>query len=139
MNSNPKGDKIRYFYEANAFKDSKLIYPQHEAINKIGHGNIYRFTVGLHIHVPIFNDFSTSKEIKEISQDLGFKDPRILQSMLIFKMAKIGGEVPSHQDNTFIYTVPDSTIGFWYCMEDCTIDNGCMEFLPGSHTLNVCK
>jgi ectoine hydroxylase-related dioxygenase (phytanoyl-CoA dioxygenase family) len=59
--------------------------------------------------------------------------------MLIFKNARIGGEVPAHQDSTFIYTNPDSTVGFWYTLQDATEENGCMEFWPGSHSLEISK
>lgn len=131
MNSHEKGDKVRYFYEPNAFKEDTLIVERDKAINKIGHG--------LHIQENIFNEFSTSAEIQDIAFKLGFKDPRILQSMLIFKMAKIGGEVPAHQDSSFIYTNPDSTIGFWFTLQDATVENGCMEFFPGSHSLPISK
>ncbi|KAI0232252.1 hypothetical protein L0F63_005567, partial [Massospora cicadina] len=53
--------------------------------------------------------------------------------MLIFKQPRIGGAVPPHQDSTFLYTEPHSAIGFWIPSEDCTEDNGCLYFYPGSH------
>ncbi|KAI8909815.1 hypothetical protein EDD86DRAFT_206303 [Gorgonomyces haynaldii] len=53
--------------------------------------------------------------------------------MLIFKQPEIGGEVPGHIDSTFLYTNPLSAVGFWIALEDCTLENGCMWFAPGSH------
>ena len=41
--------------------------------------------------------------------------------------------MPSHNDSTFLYTDPPSAIGFWFALEDCTLENGCLSFLPGSH------
>jgi phytanoyl-CoA hydroxylase len=55
--------------------------------------------------------------------------------MYIFKPPKIGGEVVCHQDSTYIYTEPESCVGFWFALEDATIDNGCMQFIPGGHRL----
>ena len=41
--------------------------------------------------------------------------------------------MPSHQDSTFLYTNPPSAVGFWIALEDATVGNGCLSFLPGSH------
>jgi hypothetical protein len=57
----------------------------------------------------------------------------IIQSMLIFKHAKIGGEVDIHQDGSFLYTEPESCIGFWFALEDATLENGCLWAKPGGH------
>jgi ectoine hydroxylase-related dioxygenase (phytanoyl-CoA dioxygenase family) len=53
--------------------------------------------------------------------------------MIICKQPEIGGAVPPHQDSTFLYTDPPSAVGFWYALEDATVENGCLSFLAGSH------
>ena len=53
--------------------------------------------------------------------------------MIICKQPEIGGAVPPHQDSTFLYTDPPSAVGFWYALEDATMENGCLSFLTGSH------
>lgn len=53
--------------------------------------------------------------------------------MVICKQPEIGGAVPPHQDNTFLYTDPPSAVGFWYALEDATQTNGCLSFAAGSH------
>lgn len=40
--------------------------------------------------------------------------------MVICKQPKIGGEVPVHNDSTFLYTEPVSAVGFWFALEPCT-------------------
>ena len=64
---------------------------------------------------------------------IGIKNPLLIQSMYIFKQPNIGGEVVCHQDSTFLYTKPDSVIGFWVALEDATIENGCLWVNPGGH------
>ncbi|GKU01194.1 phytanoyl- dioxygenase [Fusarium langsethiae] len=124
------GDKVRFFFEEDAFDDEgNLVKPKARAVNKIGHY--------LHALSPPFArllDHDTSKvSPPAVARSLGFKDPRCLQSMVICKQPEIGGAVPPHQDSTFLYTNPPSAVGFWYALEDATLENGCLSFLPGSH------
>ncbi|KAK4626984.1 Phytanoyl-CoA dioxygenase domain-containing protein 1 [Fulvia fulva] len=120
------GDKIRFFFEEDAFdKQGSLTKSKEKAINKIGHY--------LHQLNPSFKDASINEKNARIARDLGFKDPRVLQSMVICKQPEIGGRVPPHQDSVFLYTDPPSAVGFWYALEDCTVENGCLSFAAGSH------
>jgi len=57
--------------------------------------------------------------------------------MFIFKQPVIGGKVGAHQDGAFLYTEPQSCIGFWWPLHDCNIQNGCLWAVPGSHKLGV--
>ncbi len=120
------GDKIRFFLEYDAFDESgNLIQAKEDCLNKMGHA--------MHDLDPVFEEFSYRPELGEIARSLGIADPGLLQSMYIFKPPHIGGEVHFHQDSTFIYTEPESCVGFWFALEDATIENGCMYFIPGQH------
>ena len=120
------GDKIRCFFEEEAFEENGELKQLKElSINKIGHA--------MHDLDSVFDNFSRTPELAEIAKDVGFKDPRILQSMFIFKQPHIGGEVVCHQDATFLHTEPLSVKGFWFALEDATQENGCMWAIPGGH------
>ncbi len=120
------GDKIRFFFEENAFNaDGTLKYGKEKSINKIGHA--------LHDLDPVFDRFSRSQKLKELATALGFEDSLLLQSMYIFKQPNIGGEVSCHQDSTFLYTEPIDIVGLWFALEDATIENGCLWAIPGGH------
>lgn len=56
--------------------------------------------------------------------------------MTILKPPEIGGAVHPHDDSTFLYTDPMSATGLWFPLEDCTVENGCLSFVPGSHKVN---
>lgn len=120
------GDKIRFFLESDAFDEhGKLRQSKEHSLNKMGHA--------MHDLDPVFDEFSRRPQLAEVAQRIGFVDPAIIQSMYIFKPPRIGGEVVCHQDSTYIYTEPDSCIGFWFALEDATLENGCMQFIPGEH------
>ena len=124
------GDKIRCFFEEEAFgENGELRQAKSKSINKIGHA--------MHDLDPVFENFSRTPELAQISKEVGFKDPRILQSMFIFKQPHIGGEVICHQDATFLHTEPMSVKGFWFALEDATQENGCMWAIPGGHKSSV--
>jgi phytanoyl-CoA hydroxylase len=57
--------------------------------------------------------------------------------MYIFKQPNIGGEVSCHQDSTFLYTEPNSTIGLWFALEDARVDNGCLWAIRGGHKADL--
>ena len=120
------GDKIRFFLEYDAFNEAgNLVQAKEDCLNKMGHA--------MHDLDPVFEEFSYRPELGEITRSLGMVEPGLLQSMYIFKPPRIGGEVHFHQDSTFIYTEPESCVGFWFALEDATIENGCMYFMPGQH------
>lgn len=119
------GDKIRLFYEDGALQDGKLVVSEDLALNKVGHA--------MHDLDPEFSRFCRKPELAQLAEDLGFVDPRLLQSMYIYKQPRIGGEVTWHTDHTFLWTEPPSVVGFWVALEPATEDNGCLWCLPGGH------
>ena len=120
------GDKIRFFFEENAFNaHGTLKYEKEKSINKIGHA--------LHDLDPVFNRFSRTQKVKELARAIGLEQSYLLQSMYIFKQPNIGGEVTCHQDSTFLYTEPIDIAGLWFALEDATVENGCLWGIPGGH------
>jgi len=123
------GDKIRFFFEAEAFlPDGTLKQSKELSINKIGHA--------LHDLDPVFSEFSRTAEVAQLIADLEIERPLLLQGMYIFKQPNIGGEITCHQDSTFLYTEPQQIAGLWFALEDATIENGCLWAIPGGHRLD---
>lgn len=105
------------------------------ALNKAGHG-LHLQENNHHSH-SFFASYTTSPKVGSLLRELGWVDPVVPQSMYIFKQAsgvKGGGEVTSHQDSTFLHTVPRQTcIGLWLALDDATLTNGCLWVRPRSH------
>ena len=126
------GDKTRFFFEAEAFDESgNLRHAKRHSINKIGHA--------MHDTDRVFSEFSRTPELAAAAKTVGLDDPLLLQSMYIFKGPYIGGEVTCHQDSTFLYTDPISCVGFWFALQDATLENGCLWAIPGGHRLGLRK
>ena len=120
------GDKIRFFFEQEAFgADGQLRHDKAGSLNKIGHA--------MHDLDAVFDAFSRQSGLAEIATAIGIGEPLLLQSMLIFKPPRIGGEVVWHQDATFLHTEPSRVLGMWFALDDATLENGCLWCLPGGH------
>jgi phytanoyl-CoA hydroxylase len=137
------GDKTRFFFEPEAFlpdgtlRQAKELgldqarYATWHAINKLGHA--------MHDTDPVMRSFSRTSELASVASEVGLVDPLLLQSMYIFKNPRIGGEVTCHQDSTFLYTDPLTCTGFWFALEDATLENGCLWAIPGGHRSGLRK
>ncbi len=120
------GGAISFFLEEEAYgADGRLRRAKRESVNKIGHA--------LHDLDPVYAAFSHSERMAAAARAVGFDDPLLLQSMVIMKPPGIGGEVTCHQDSTFLMTEPETCVGFWVAIDEATLENGCMEFIPGEH------
>ncbi|XP_030624602.1 phytanoyl-CoA dioxygenase domain-containing protein 1 [Chanos chanos] len=127
------GDKIRFFFEKGVFDEKgDFVVPRERSLNKVGHA--------LHAHEPLYKAITHSPKVQSIAKKLDLINPVILQSMYIFKQPDIGGEVTPHQDATFLYTEPlGRVMGVWIALEDATLDNGCLWFIPGSHKSGITR
>lgn len=120
------GGDVRCFLEEEAVDAAgKLTRSKQGAVNKIGHAQ--------HDLDATFSRFSRTSEMAQLAGAVGLTNPKMLQSMYIFKNPHIGGEVTCHQDATFLYTDPITVTGFWFAIEDATVENGCLWAVPGGH------
>ncbi|PIC31397.1 hypothetical protein B9Z55_012117 [Caenorhabditis nigoni] len=120
-------DKIRFFFEEGVVdKNGELTVPKDKALNKIGHG--------LHFLDPTFKKMTFNSKIQKIFKEIGYQEPEVVQSMYIFKQPKIGGAVTDHVDSTFLIADPiDRVVGVWIAIDEASVENGCLLFIPGSH------
>jgi ectoine hydroxylase-related dioxygenase (phytanoyl-CoA dioxygenase family) len=68
------------------------------------------------------------------SQLLGNRPVRFWHDQLFYKPARHGGVVAWHQDYSYwTRTVPMQHLTCWTGLDDASVDNGCMYYIPGSH------
>lgn len=96
-------------------------------------GRLTREGHAMHDQDATFSEFSRLPELQQLTADLGIAEARIVQAMYIFKQARGGGEVNIHQDATFLYSNPNTTVGYWIALENASVENGCLWGIPGGH------
>ncbi len=128
-------NRIHFFAESKAMDENGKLKCEFwndkmAALNKAGHG--------LHMVPGAFHDYTKSEKIRTLVMELGWRDPVVPQSMYIFKQARVGAEVTSHQDSSFLYTSPrQSCLGLWLALDEATLKNGCLWVRPRSHREKV--
>lgn len=118
--SNYKGNELFYEFHSNESSD-----PQTILFHALG---AWRITSGFHdvLWNPRF--------VLAASQLLGNQPVRFWHDQLFYKPAKKGGVVAWHQDYSYwTRTKPIAHLTCWCALDDATIENGCLQYVPGSH------
>jgi ectoine hydroxylase-related dioxygenase (phytanoyl-CoA dioxygenase family) len=87
-----------------------------------------------------FRSIAATPEILDIVSALTGNDPSVyLYSDQVFlKPALCGSEKPLHQDNSYFKVTPHhSGITCWMALDDATVENGCLHYIPGTHKLGL--
>lgn len=84
---------------------------------------------------PIFRRiYQDHPRIQGVVRSILGDEVELYQSMALVKPARIGVDKPWHQDNAY-FSIRDlnRVLGTWIALDDSTIENGCMHFIPGGH------
>ena len=95
-------------------------------------------------HVPGMNNlpenitrtwlgFCARPDILDLVESLIGPDIILWGSQVFCKPAATGMEVPWHQDGEYWPIRPLATCSVWIAIDDVSIDNGAMRYIPGSH------
>ncbi|MCE9591557.1 MAG: phytanoyl-CoA dioxygenase family protein [Planctomycetes bacterium] len=80
----------------------------------------------------------THPRIVALLNDVLGPGAQMLQSMALVKPPEIGIAKQWHQDVAYFDVEPkEEVLGLWIAIDDATLDNGCMEVVPGSHKLGL--
>lgn len=59
---------------------------------------------------------------------------RLVQDMALLKPPQVGSEKPWHQDTAYFDWLPlGGIVGCWIALDRATVENGCMQVIPGTH------
>jgi hypothetical protein len=119
----PSHPKHHLFYE---FHTNESKDPNAVLFHSLGH---WRITPGFH------DILWNPKFVVAASQLLGNKAVRFWHDQLFCKPAHHGGVVAWHQDYSYWRrTLPMQHLTCWVALDDVTTENGCLYYVPKSHT-----
>jgi ectoine hydroxylase-related dioxygenase (phytanoyl-CoA dioxygenase family) len=75
--------------------------------------------------------------ILDVIEDLIGPNIQLFHDQALYKPAYHGGPVHWHQDNAYWRCTPSNLVSAWLTLDDVDIDNGAMQFLPGTHLTPV--
>lgn len=83
---------------------------------------------------PAFHDLIFYKPFVDAAARLLHGKPRFWHDQLFVKPANDGGVVAWHQDYSYwTRTKPMAHLTCWIALDDSTLENGCVHYVPGSH------
>jgi ectoine hydroxylase-related dioxygenase (phytanoyl-CoA dioxygenase family) len=63
---------------------------------------------------------------------------RLYADQALLKPPFVGSSKLPHQDNAYFRVVPDeAVITCWCALDEATLENGCMHYLPGTHRAGI--
>ena len=73
------------------------------------------------------------ERILDVIEDLLGPNIQLFHDQALYKPAQHGGAVYWHQDNAYWRCTPPNLVSCWLTLDDVTLDNGAMQFIPGTH------
>ena len=75
---------------------------------------------------------AANDQILDIVESLIGPDIKLFGSQCFMKPPG-GIAKPWHQDSAYFYVEPTNLVTCWTALDDTTLENGCLAFIPGSH------
>lgn len=89
-------------------------------------------------YAPEFKDTLLAANVRQIAKQLLGDHANGGGAHAIMKPAFHGATTPWHQDGSYWSATHDNNgISIWVPLQDVTVANGCMQFVPGSHKLDI--
>jgi Phytanoyl-CoA dioxygenase (PhyH) len=83
----------------------------------------------------VFMDLAQDQDILDMVERIIGPDIILWSTHLFCKEAGTGKEVPWHQDGQYWPIRPLATCSVWVAIDDVTVENGAMRYVPGSHRM----
>ncbi len=97
-------------------------------------GNSYSISTA-HLRYGRVYDILTDRRIVDRIEDLIGEDVIAWGSHFFCKMPGDGKRVSWHQDSSYWPLTPSKAVTAWLAIDDSTVENACMRFIPGTHHL----
>jgi phytanoyl-CoA hydroxylase len=94
--------------------------------------------VNLWTRHPVVKNYALCSRFGNLAAKLAGVDLRVWHDQALFKEPRTGSRTPWHQDaHYWPHVQKDQPITIWIALRNATIHNGCMSFIPGTHTIKT--
>ncbi len=109
-----------------------------DGVDVTSHDPLKRFPRMIHMHHwdSVSLQWLLDPRLRDSLAALMGEEPFAVQTMLYFKPAGARGQA-LHQDQFYLRVQPGTCIAAWLALDPCDEENGCMQVVPGTHTLPV--
>lgn len=97
-------------------------------------GNSYSIATAHRSHGRVYDILTDPRLVSRIKDLLG-EDVIGWGSHFFCKMPGDGKRVSWHQDSSYWPLTPSKAVTAWLAIDDADVENACMRYIPGSHTL----
>ena len=105
---------------------------------KTGYAAIFIQKVNLWQREPTVREFVICRRLGNLAARLAGKPIRVWHDHALFKEPRTGTRTPWHQDAHYWPHDPlGDQLSIWIALQDATIHNGCMSFIPGTQKLDT--
>ena len=85
-------------------------------------------------HDPRLAALTMQPRLRGMLDQLVGPGSRLIQDMALLKPPRVGSEKPWHQDTAYFDWLPlGGIVGCWIALDPATVENGCMQVIPGTH------
>jgi phytanoyl-CoA hydroxylase len=119
--------RIGLFWEREMAPETLPPRERERCVARLGHG--------LHLEDDLFRQAACHPAVADVLEALVGPGVNVVQSMIIYKQARVGGEMGFHQDAAYLQTEPMTLLSAWMALDDVTEENSPLCVIPGSHRL----
>lgn len=114
--------------ENDTVKDKTALKTEHNPVRNISF--MARFD-------PAFQQAACHPRLLEIVRGLIGGGVKVFRDQMLLKPPG-GQDKPPHQDQSYFRVHPvDDLVTAWIALDDATVENGCMRYIPGSHRYGI--
>ena len=129
-------DKNGYVDRIDIFTESEIeeiVAELAEAEATFGHELDAAGRNNAHYVLPVLDRITHDPRILDAVQDIIGPDILVVGTTLFIKEPETRGFVSWHQDARYIGLEPHNWVTGWVALGDVSVENGCMQMIPGSH------
>jgi phytanoyl-CoA hydroxylase len=119
--------RIGLFWERDTAPQTLSPEERERCVARLGHG--------LHFEDDLFRHAACHAKIADVLEALLGPGVNVVQTMVIYKQPRVGGEMGYHQDAAYLQTEPMTLMSAWMALDDVTEANSPLQVIPGSHGL----